>query len=105
MCIRNLQIPEGPDSLSACTKALAETVTLALCGVDENNTYVCTNDMCACKEGFVGRECTAVAIGDDSPSTQKKLDLVESYAPTEALPSDRYHNHFQQNVAQHFRIL
>ena len=58
--------------LSACTKALVDNGDLGFVWCDENNTYVCANDMCACKEGFVGRECTAVAIGDDSPSTQKK---------------------------------
>ena len=95
-----LGIPEGPDTLCVY-EGTCGNGDLGFVWCDENNTYVCANSMCACKEGFVGRECTAVAIGDDSPSTQKKLDLVDSYAPTEALPSDNTIIIFQQNVAQH----
>ena len=96
--------PEGPDT-ECMYEGTCGNGDLGFVWCDENNTYVCTNDMCACKEGFVGRECTAVAIGDDSPSTQKKLDLVESYAPREALPMIDTIIIFSKMLRSIFRIL
>ena len=92
--------PEGPD-VDCIYEGTCGNGGLGFVWCDENNTYICANDMCACKPGFVGRECTADAIADDSPSTQKKLDLVNSFAPKEALPDDDTIIIFQQNVAVH----
>jgi len=92
--------PEGPDT-QCIFQETCGNIDLGFVSCDENNTFVCVNDMCACKSGFVGRECTADAIADDSPSTQKKLNLVESFAPDEALPSDDTIILFQQRLAVH----
>ena len=68
---------------------------------NEENTYLCANDLCACKIGFAGTTCDEPDIADASASTILKQNFVSQYKTTPFLPSDSLIVASQGNIAEH----
>ena len=68
---------------------------------NEENTFLCANDLCACKIGFAGTTCDEPDIADASASTILKQNFVSQYKTTPFLPSDSLIVASQGNIAEH----
>ena len=85
--------PEGPNT--TCTYS-------GVCGdvtCNQGNTAECSNAICVCKTGFVGRSCGKTPIADDSSNTNLKQDVVDLFAPLN--PNDSNVIEFQAQLTEY----
>ena len=68
---------------------------------NEQNTYLCANDLCACKIGFAGTGCDEPDIRDEESSTILKNSFVQKYTTDPFVAVDSLVVASQDNIAVH----